>query len=118
MKTYTKTIPATLAEKLKEKGMPITYSKHLHQIAPDVRGIVVGNFEEIDCPNYAEVFDWLMEKGQCINITPDGLRFNFAERWRYTCYGKRNYVSAFASDWCHTADNAIRTALSEIEKEG
>lgn len=51
MKYYTETISVTLAEKLKEKGMPI-----------ETEGT------NIWCPPYAEIFDWLMEKGYLIVV--------------------------------------------------
>ena len=40
MKYYTETIPVTLAEKLKEKGMPIEMQPLYAQEAPNARGIV------------------------------------------------------------------------------
>lgn len=50
---YTETIPVALAEKLKDKGMPI-----------ETEG------ENIWCPSYAEVLDWFASKGICIFIEP------------------------------------------------
>lgn len=118
MKYYTDTIPLPLAEKLKEKGMPITYSKHPHQIAPGVRGIVVGNFEEIDCPNYAEVFDWLIEKGIITSIYP------FITEIRMIAYKliiktvRNNKVTTHCtnvySTWHEAANAAIEKALELI----
>lgn len=85
MKHHTESISPDLAKKLKEKGMPITYSNHPHQIAPNVRGIVMGNFKEIDCPSYAEVFDWLMEKGVFIFGFRrfDNWRWAYSSEWRF-----------------------------------
>lgn len=51
MKYYTETIPLPLAEKLKEKGMPIKKAVHPERVI-----------------TYGRVFDWLMEKGTYIII--------------------------------------------------
>ena len=124
MTYYTKTIPTALAEKLKGKGMPITMSNHLHQVAPDVRGLVKANFKEIDCPTYAEVLDWLMEKGINIRIESD---------WEFDNRDELDIVTSLATDffvekvgkspifvnvkgWHEAADAAIEIALRLIEE--
>ena len=123
MKYYCECISVSLAEKLKEKGMPITYSNHPHQIAPDVKGIVMGNFKEIDCPTFGACFDWLMsKKGWLISI---GREYDFAteqvtERFEWAI----DRVGCFSSQpdegggWCDTwheaAEEAIEKALTLI----
>lgn len=64
MKHYTQTIPFSLAEKLKEKGMPILIEQEWYP-----NGMPKA---EKDChkpmTKYCEVFDWLMERGKEIEI--------------------------------------------------
>ena len=57
MKYYTSQISVTLAEKLKEKGMPIRYEQTDEGVRPMTK--------------YCEIFDWLMEKGVHIRIESD-----------------------------------------------
>lgn len=49
MKHYTEFIPVTLAEKLKEKGMPIRYEQTDEGVRPATM--------------FCEVFDWFAEQG-------------------------------------------------------
>ena len=62
IKYYTKITPEPLWFKLLDKGMPAEYTA------------------------YAQVFDWLLEKGICVNIHPDKYSHKSADMWRYTCY--------------------------------
>ena len=62
MKYYTDTIPPTLAEKLKEKGMPSDYGCNQCEFLPP--------YERTDIIPYGFAFDWLMEKGILIIIKP------------------------------------------------
>lgn len=104
MKHYTDTIPVTLAEELKEKGMPM-----LTSVSIDIVGgkNVVGEAEDQwYCPTYAEVFDWLMDKNINIYLDSDnGLWSWFIES---DCALKRteDYPS-----WHEASNAAIKEAL-------
>ena len=88
MKYYTNVVPIPLYSKLLEKGMP----------------------ELLE--TYAEVFDWLIEKGICVNIHPDKYSHKSADMWRYTCYGESNYGPLSATKgWIETANDAILCAI-------
>ena len=90
-KYYTNFVPEPLWFKLLDKGMPADY------IA------------------YAEVFDWLLEKGICVNIHPDKYSHKSADMWRYTCYGKSNYGPLSATKgWIETANDAILCAIEQL----
>ena len=89
-KYYTNFVPEPLWFKLLDKGMPAEY------IA------------------YAEVFDWLITKGVSINIYPDRYSYDGNDMWRYTCYGKRNYVAANANGWIKTANDAINATIEQL----
>lgn len=105
MKYYTETIPTTLAEKLKEKGMPMEE----------------GGKSMIDwkVPTYAEVFDWLMaEKNLTVILYRMTQNFRIALRktddgallismWD----GEYNDKNA---DWHEAANAAIEKALTLI----
>lgn len=87
---YTNVIPTSLYSKLLEKGMPVLLE------------------------TYAEVFDWLITKGVSINIYPDCYSYDGNDMWRYTCYGKRNYVAANANGWIKTANDAINATIEQL----
>lgn len=119
MKYFTDTISVTLAEKLKEKGMPITYSNHPHQIAPDVKGIVMGNFKEIDCPTYADTIDWFMsEKNIAIILYRMTQNFRIALRKADNGVLLESIWDTDANDkdavWHEAANAAIEKALTLI----
>ena len=80
MKYYTKITPIPLYYKLLKKGMPISRM------------------------TYAEVFDWLLEKGICVNIRPEGYVYTGDDMWQYTCYGA-------TKGWIETANDAILHAI-------
>lgn len=94
MKHYTETIPLELAKKLKEKGMPIEMQPLYAPEAPNARGIVKAGVG-LWCPPYAEVFDWLMEKGVFI------FGFRRFDNWRW----------AYSSEW------RFRIELEDISQE-
>ena len=91
MKYYTKITPIPLYYKLLKKGMPISRM------------------------TYAEVFDWLLEKGICVNIHPDRYVYKGDDMWRYTCHGESNYGPLSATKgWTETANDAILCAIELI----
>ena len=91
MRCYTNVVPESLWFKLLDKGMPA------------------------DCVAYAEVFDWLLDKGICVNIHPDKYSHKSADMWRYTCYGKSNYGPLSATKgWIETANDAILCAIEQL----
>ena len=90
-KYYTNFVPQYLWRKLLEKGMPS------------------------DCITYAEVFDWLLDKGICVNIRPDKYSHKSADMWRYTCYGKSNYGPLSATKgWIETANDALLCVIEQL----
>lgn len=118
MNYYTETIPSTLAEKLKEKGLPITMSYHLHQPEPNVKGFVLANFKEIDCPTYAKVFDWLIEKEIYVNAYPERVSAVTQEyEYAYRPYinGQIGKESDRTFSWHKASDKAIEMALELIK---
>lgn len=60
MKYYTETIPTTLAEKLKEKGMPMMPCLNITQTGSFSND---GGIHFYYLPTFAECFDWLIERG-------------------------------------------------------
>lgn len=99
MKYYTETIPLPLAEKLKDKGMPIIYRQSYL------------NDEGVPTTMYGQVFDWLMEKGVAISIcnreTPYGIG------WYPVVNGASPKVID-GKEWHHSANAAIEKALTLI----
>lgn len=98
MKYYTSSIPSTLADKLKATGMPIEKESN--------------NFL---CPTYAEVFDWLMDKGWLVNI---GREYDFANEevtdkfeWAIEKVGYFSNQHGSANGWSGTWHEASNTAI-------
>lgn len=110
MKHYTSSIPLELAERLKEKGMPITIS-NLHQIAPNVKVSVQMNFKEIDCPTYASTFDWLMAKEISVSIIPFFATTGF---YAPIFVAREPLKTVEAPTWHEAAEKAIEKALTLI----
>lgn len=118
MKHYTETIPAALAEKLKEKGMSMMPCLNITQTNSfsDDGGIHFYYF-----PTYADVFDWLMEREVFIEIE---LEWDFAEEvisdgWEYGVIKKgtihnRLFSHGRCDSWHEAADAAIEKALTLI----
>ena len=104
MNYYTSTIPLPLAEKLKEKGMPV-------EIVCD--NTVEHSFPpEYHCETiFAEVFDWLTTRGIYISIchreTSVGIE------WYPMVNGKCPRVID-GKEWQHSAEAAIEKALTLI----
>lgn len=68
MKHYTETIPVVLAEKLKDKGMPIMLCLNITQMNSFSDD---GGVHFYYRPTYAEAFDWLMEEKELyVSIIP------------------------------------------------
>lgn len=95
---YTETIPVTLAEKLKEKG--------IHPLR-DTR--MEGWLNSGDNITYAEVFDWLMEKGIILYLNATYKHFF----WRIETVEGIVQIEEFES-WREAAENAIEKALTLI----
>lgn len=94
MNYYTDTISITLAEKLKEKGMPI-----------EKEG------ENTWCPSYAEVFDWLMNRGQRVYIVKSK---SGADIWHGLVNDSLNTL--YYDTWHEAAEKAIEKALDLIKQ--
>ncbi len=101
MNYYTETIPPTLAEKLKEKGMPIS-KQHLRFAKPGESRLIR--------PTYAEVFDWLILRGINTLVRQGKTDFIVAV---YSAT-KDNY---FRKDTWHEAANAAIEKALELIKE-
>ena len=104
MKYFTTTIPPTLAEKLKEKGMPIVLPKVIFY-------------------SYAEVFDWLMEKGLFVNIEPiwDFANERITEDFESVVIRRGSIhtptPTAEGSTWHEAATKAIEKAIELIKED-
>ena len=102
MKYYTEIIPVPLAEKLKESGMPL--------------GSYLAYYDDQLVPycNYAEVFDWLMEKGNTIAVNPMQYR---GIRYMARIYYHGVISCCYEGDTWHEATNtAIEKALELIKE--
>ena len=121
MKHYTETISVALAEKLKEKGMPIEMQPLYAQEAPNARGIVKAGVG-LRCPSYAEVLDYLWDKGIRITIRDDSFvdEFGHHEEWWTHVYrpdgstlGRTDTFLPYKESW-HAAVNAAITKALEL----
>lgn len=111
MKHYTDIIPLPLAEKLKEKGMPIEMRPLYAPEAPNARGIVKAGVG-LRCPSYAEVFDWLMSDNRQIIIV---IEPSFYEPYLGKVYNKDGFEKGFdGNTWHEAANAAIEKALTLI----
>lgn len=91
MKYYTNIVPTHIYSKLLEKGMPV------------------------NLVTYAEVFDWLLDKGICVNIHPDRYIYMGDDMWRYTCHVDKLYGPLSATKgWIETANNAILCVIEQL----
>lgn len=110
MRYYTSTIPVALAKKLKEKGMRI--------ITVVRENYLEGGYypPEIVTPAYAEIFDWLMEKG--INISVSYLGILREKQPYYEAYinwnNTANEKTFTKCTWHEAAIAAIEKALTLI----
>lgn len=129
MNYYTETIPVALAEKLKEKGMPMEVWNGTIQRIPYICIMEESSFVWLDkklvrysIPSFGACFDWLMEKGLRIVIEPS---LDFAnERITDTWDCDIVKVGAFSSQpetaisqcdtWHGVAEAAINKALELI----
>lgn len=107
MKHYTDIIPLDLAEKLKEKGMPyIEIDCETYDSGTEYQR------DEVWCNNtYAEVFDWLLEKGVVITIRADYYLNGEIAGWipHYNHWGMKR-----CNAWHGAAEAAIEKALTLI----
>lgn len=117
MNYYTSQIPPTLAEKLKEKGMPI-----VDIVINDDRWIPNRILIQ---PTYASCFDWLLsEKNISIDCYPDveedttnGYCERFVAEWHFKVENiSRFYGHGYGSahTWHGAAEAAIEKALTLI----
>lgn len=98
MNYYTSQIPLTLAEKLKKKG--------IHQLRDSK---MEGWLNSGDNITYAEVFDWLINKGFDIIIYPSRNRISGLVK----CYMPSidGHPLDFTKTWHEAANKAIEKAL-------
>ena len=111
MKYYTSTIPLTLAEKLKEKGMPVEY-----RFAIRCLFMSMDKMKPI-CPTYGKVFDWLINKGCHIYIYGynDGFDVGYNAEIRYAHYPFGGEIKMdWEKTWHEAATKAIEKALTLI----
>ena len=98
MKYFTATIPLDLAEKLKEKGMPMPVN--------------YADLPDGTLPTFSFVFDWLMEEKIYISITQQWVYANGeATAWIpvVNCHS-----NGFYHTWHEAANAAIEKALTLI----
>lgn len=120
MKHYTESISPDLAKKLKEKGMPIEMQPLYAQVAPNARGIVKAGVG-IYCPPYAEVFDWLMDKGidaeVYLSMTHNGVN-GVVKVYAYCVHSSKHLNEEHGEQdtmsWTEAAEAAITKALELI----
>ena len=103
-RNYTESIPVELAKKLYKAGMPIETSAD----------------DEWWCPPFAEVFDWLMEKGYIIMVVPTVSPEDYhigdtIQNW--TAYVNGNSVYLPYSTWPKAANAAVEQALEILEEK-
>lgn len=121
MKYYTEIIPVTLAEKLREKGMPIDIDCDTFDSGTEYQK------EEWWCNNtYAEVFDWLMGEGLSTEVYGRGAGYDFVickecdDATRGTRKSKPNYDGpndgGCWDSWHGAANAAIEMALKLIKE--
>lgn len=97
MKYYTSTIPITLAEKLKDKGMIGE-----EYISDRYTGI----------PKYCEVFDWLMNNRLSVNI------LGYNNEWQGAIHVPRGcFYASIENTWHEAANAAIEKALELIKED-
>lgn len=113
MKHYTDIIPPTLAEKLKEKGMPIILGKRYANICPSSEDDEMP-YQVLCSTTYGEVFDWSIDKGVYIEIlygSDNNHNVNYIGR----CWGKeRVLLTEVFGTWHSAANAAIEKALELI----
>lgn len=115
MKHYTDTIPLPLAEKLKDKGMPIILGKRYLDICPNSEDDEMP-YQVLCSATYAEVFDWLMEKRIYFTIyrTIDFYRtIDYYWRMDIICNGD-DVATRYNKSWHEAANQAIEKALTLI----
>lgn len=113
MKYYYECISVTLAEKLKEKGMPyIEIDCETYDSGTEYQR------DEVWCNNtYAEVFDWLETKGIGIGISHhwSGIVYQGYD-WRVCQFHKNitpHFDTAYGA-WHEVAEKAIEKVLTLI----
>lgn len=115
MKYYTDTIPLPLAEKLKEKGMPMLTSVSI-DIVED-KPIVDDYGAKWYRPLYAEVFDWFESQSIGIGIKHhwSGIVYQGYD-WQVCQFNKSitPYFDTAYGTWHEAAEAAIEKALTLI----
>jgi hypothetical protein len=134
MKHYLKTIPFELAKKLKGVGFPQKPGLNYYQISEGMPGAgYVGNPENYDyeqfwnykdvlytAPTYAEVLDWLLDKGLSVEIKCRcPIELGRKSCWFGTVYKISNAGMLYGadkdkSDWCDACDLAIEFAITVV----
>lgn len=109
MKYYTESISPTLAEMLKEKGMPM---KECLNIISSNSFSDDGGIHFYYLPTFGACFDWLMSNGVTVSIVP---------RWGFVMKVVLDYMPVingtslpFIKDWHEAAEAAIEKALTLI----
>lgn len=123
MNYYTETIPVTLAEKLKEKGMPLgNYVWLPNGMASSKKEANLAYYDDQLVPycNYAEVFDWLESNSIGIGIKHhwSGIVYQGWD-WNVCQFNTSTtpYFGTFYGTWHEAANAAIEKALELIMEE-
>lgn len=126
MKYYCKKVPFELAKKLPKMCVSTYYTNNGELVSAEYRGNeYMDEFDEDDVPSYpaptyAEVIDWLLDKGLSVEIKcrcPIELRRKSC--WYGSVYGLSNAKMLYGADndeldWCDACDRAIDFALTRI----
>lgn len=132
MKYYTELISTPLAEKLKEKGMPMELWNGTIQGMPYIIVTEKSSFDWLDkelgntpsevevrysIPTFGACFDWLMERGWLVDI---GREYDFAAEqvtdkfdWAIEKVGCFSSQPDNGSGWCDTWHEAANAAIEK-----
>ena len=136
MKHYTETIPVTLAEKLKEKGMPMEvwqawatpYISVIENSEYDWLDKELGNEpskveKRYAVPSYAEVFDWLRDIGIEVEVYLSMTRLDAAKKpvqkiYAWNVFSRHSEANGEEDEmsWHEAANAAIEKALELIKQ--
>ena len=113
MKYYTEIVPFELAKKLKWAGFPQVLAPHTHFYTKLGRLSYFGDYDSpsetsIEAPTYAEVFDWLIEKGLSVELSAHLVV------WKSTLWSIQPRQELFRGEgsFQEAADTAIETSCA------
>ena len=106
MKYYTEIVPFELAKKLKE----VNYPDYLTRNWYNEKGEIIDTLpmDDYPAPTYAEVFDWLIEKGLSVELS------SHLVVWKSTLWSIQPCQELFRGEgsFQEAADTAIETSCA------